>query len=441
VVTEARRQALAGTWHARLPFFYGWVIVGLGFVSACFGIGLTWAASIFAVPMQQDLGWSRSAIFFAISLRGWMGIVVAPLVGGLLDRRHGARLLALTGGLLSCVTLALIASVDSAWQFGLLFGVLGGVAQTAQSGISVAIVPKWFIRQRGLAVSLSTMGGGVAAFIMPPLIAALNEAYGWRTGWVVVAGLAFVFATLPMVLLRRQPEDVGLLPDGATTPPASAGSTGRTAADDSFTLQEALHTSAFWLLMIGVSIGSLASNGVPSNLTGIMVDRGLPFELAASGLVAYGIASIFAKVVWGWVANRLPIRTTLLLLTAYGIVALPAILIMPAGLGTAALGYGLLVGFFIGAFIPLHQLVWVSYFGRAHVGAISGFGRPLGIALISGGPFLLAFTRDLSGSYATGILITTAAVLVCAVCLYLVRPPRRAPRPGPAEPAPAATGS
>lgn len=437
MIAEARQQPVTPNWYARLPVFYGWIIVALGFVSACFGIGLTWAAGILALPMQQDLGWSRSVIFFAISLRGWMGIVVTPLIGGYLDRRDGARLLALGGGLLSSVTLALIAGVQAAWQFALLFGVLGGIAQAAQSGISVAIVPKWFIRRRGLAVSLSTLGGGMAAFIMPPLITTLHGSYGWRAGWIAVAGLAFVFATLPMVLLRRQPEDVGLLPDGATAPASAAGRAPRPPMDDSLTLKQAMHTSTFWLLMLGVSIGSLASNGIPSNLTGIFVDRGLPFEVAASALVAYGVASILAKIMWGWLANRLPIRTVLLLLTAFGALALPSVLILPATMGVAALSYGLLVGFFVGAYIPLHQMVWAVYFGRAHVGAISGVGRPLGIALISSGPFLLAFTRDVYGSYAVGILITTAAVLICAACLYLVRPPRRVPRTESAEPAPA----
>ena len=79
----------------RLPFFYGWIIVSLGFVSAFFGIGLTWAAGLFFVPMHDDLGWSRASYFFAVSLRGWIGIVVTPLMGGFLDRKSGPRLLML----------------------------------------------------------------------------------------------------------------------------------------------------------------------------------------------------------------------------------------------------------------------------------------------------------------------------------------------------------
>jgi sugar phosphate permease len=423
VISEVRPHTSARSWQARLPLFYGWIIVALGFFTAFFSIGMTWAAGLFAVPMQQELGWSRSAFFFAVSLRGWMGIVVAPLVGGYLDSRNGARVLAVLGGLLSSVTLMLIGGVSAVWQFVLLFGVLGGIAQTATSGISVAIVPKWFVRQRGLAVSVSTMGGGISAFVLPPLVAGIDDAYGWRGGWVVMGALAFLFATLPALLLRRQPEDVGLLPDGGRAPPVSTAVTAP-ADDGSFTLQQAMRTSTFWLLMAGVSIGALSNNGVPANITSMFVDRGLAFETAAAGLVAYGLASTLAKLGWGWLANRLPIRTALLLLSGYGLLAMPSIFLLPAGMAQAPLVYGFLVGSFVGAYVPLHGLVWVAYFGRRHVGAISGAGRPLGIAMLSGSPFLFAFTRDLTGSYAFSIVLTTAAIAVCGACLFLVRPPK-----------------
>jgi hypothetical protein len=110
--------------------------------------------------------------------------------------------------------------------------------------------------------------------------------------------------------------------------------------------------------------------------------------------------------------------------------ALPVILLLPAGIGTLSLGYGFLVGSFVGAYVPLSQLVWADFFGRAHVGAIAAVARPFVIATMSGGPFLLAFTRDVSGSYNLGILINALAVGVCFLCIYLVRPLRR---PAPVE--------
>lgn len=410
--------------------------MGLGFFGAFFGIGLTWAAGLFAVPMQDELGWSRSAYFFAVSLRGWIGILVSPLMGSFLDRKNGPRALMLVGGLLNSATLALVSVVQEQWQFALLFGVLGGVAQTVQSGISVAIVPKWFIRRRGFAVAVSTTGGGLAAFVMPTLISVLNANLGWRESWVVLGALACAFGAAPVLLLRRQPEDLGLLPDGDRQ--AAAGEAGHRSRQEqhSFTLSEALHTRTFWLLMVGVSVGALANNGIPANMANIFVDRGFTLELAAVALTLYGVGSVLTKFVVGWIANRVHIRTLLIGLTAFGMVVTPSLLFFPPGLGPLALGYGFMVGLFVGAYVPMHQLVWAAYFGRGHVGAISGVARPLGIILISGSPFLLAFVRDTTGSYDPGILLITGAVAVCCLCLYLVRPPT-APAPRETTPVPA----
>ncbi len=410
-------------WQARLPFFYGWLIVALGLFTAFFGIGLTWAASIFAVPMREDLGWGNSAFFFALSLRGWMGIVVAPVVGPYLDRMHGIRTFTVIGGLINVSSLLLISAVEAEWQFILLFGVMGGVAQACQAGTNV-IVPKWFIRKRGLAVTLASAGGGFAALILPPILIALDASIGWRGGWLVIALLAFLFSALPVIFLHRQPEDIGLLPDGE-----KAAVDGRPAAprreEESYTPREAVRTRTFWLLMVAVALGALAANGIPANLTNLFVDRGLEFDVAATALVAYGVASMVAKLVWGWLANRFHLRTVLLLLTAYGVLAVPSILLVPESVGSPALVYGGLAGFYVGAYIPLHFLVWAAYFGRVHVGAISGLGRPLSAVSLSGGPFVIAFARDVFGDYSFGLLLSAAAIAAAFVCLYFVRPPRR----------------
>jgi cyanate permease len=164
---------------------------------------------------------------------------------------------------------------------------------------------------------------------------------------------------------------------------------------------------------------------VPAIFTRMFVDRGLSLEVASTALVAYGVASMLSKFVWGWLTNRLHVRPSLVILTLAGSFIMPSILLMPQGLSSVTLIYGFLVGFFVGGFIPLHQLVWAAYYGRAHVGAISGVARPLGLFFAASGPFLMAASRDFTGSYSAGILITTASVAVCCACVYLARPRSR----------------
>lgn len=369
--------------------------------------------------MRDELGWSRSEIFFAVSLRGWIGILVSPVVGRYLDRKNGARILTVAGGLLNATSLLLISQVDAQWQFMLLFGVVGGIAQTVQGGLSIAIIPKWFVAKRASAVLISTLGGGLAALTLPLFLAPLNDSLGWRGSWTVLGVLALLFSALPALLLIRQPEDVGLLPDGEKGAVRDVGSRPQ---EVSFTLKEAVHTRTFWLLMIGVSVGSLACNGVPTQVTNMFTDRGFSLTTASGALVAYGIASVSARLAWARVVDRHHLRTVLMIVAVYGAIATPSFLIIPDEIGRLGLIYGAFVGFFVGAYVPLHGLVWSVYFGRAYVGAISGAARPLGIILIASSPFLLASTRDLFGTYAVGLLITSAALIVCVVCLYLARP-------------------
>jgi MFS family permease len=409
-------------WQARLPFFYGWLIAGIALSTTYFGIGLTWAASIFAVPMKEDLGWGNAAIFFALSLRGWTGILIAPFVGPYLDRIHGVRKFSVAGGLINAASLLLIGFVDAEWQFVVLFGVVGGFAQAFQAGANV-IIPKWFIRKRGMAASLASAGGGLAAFTLPPLLVGVDAVVGWRAGWFVLAILALLFSALPSVLLRRQPEDLGLLPDGDKEPPVAAHGLANPDEGD-FTRAEALRTRTFWILIVAVALGALAANGLPANLTNIFVDRDLSFDLAATSLVLYGVASIAAKLFWGWLANRFHLRTVLLLLTGYGALAIPSLLLLPESLGSLALVYGAIVGFYVGAYIPLHFLVWATYFGRQHVGAVSGVGRPLSAAFLAGGPFIIAFARDVFGTYSAGLLLAAAGIAAAFICLLFVQPPQ-----------------
>jgi cyanate permease len=173
----------------------------------------------------------------------------------------------------------------------------------------------------------------------------------------------------------------------------------------------------------------------------MFTDRGLEFDVAATALVAYGVGSIIAKFIWGWLSNRMHLRKVMLLLTGYGMIVIPSVLLLPASIGTPALAYGFLIGFYVGAYIPFHFLVWAVYFGRAHVGAISGVGRPMGSVLLSGGPFMMAFTRDVFGTYTAGLLISTAAVAIAFVCLYFVKPPARRQDPGGADAVTAPAGA
>lgn len=410
-------------WQARLPFFYGWVIVGASLIFSFMGAGLFWGASVFVTPMQDELGWSRTAIYLAFSVRGFAGILLSPIIGPAADRAGGARTLAIGAGLLASVSLMLLGGVTEEWQFILLFGVIGGIGNWGQAfPTNNALVPKWFVRKRGIVIGWASMGSPIAALGLAPLMALVIDAHGWRTAWTLLGIASLLLTVLPAFLLIRQPEDVGLLPDGEPTVARANAPRMAPIQERSLTPREALKDNWFWVLVFGVSIGGLSNNGLPASLVPMFSDRGFPRELAVFGFSLYGLCSMLGRFFWGYLANRHHIRTVIIAMSLYGIVVTPLFSILP---GPLVLGYSALVGFGIGGYVALSPLVWPAYYGRAHIGAISGFARPFGIIVQSTGPLMMAQFFDRTGSYDAALWLTTLAWALCAGTMWAVQPRAR----------------
>ena len=408
----------ARPWPARLPLYYGWVIVGVAFLVGFFNSSQSWVISVFAVPMQHELGWSRSAIFGASALRGVTAMLSAPLVGGLADRRHGARALLVFSGLVGCASVVAAGTVQQEWEFVVWFGLVGGLSSVGQGFLLVgATVPKWFVRKRGSALGWASLAGGASPLVMAPAMTALIGGLGWRDAWLALGGLIFLTTVAPAFLLYRQPEDVGLEPDGGPGPASEAAS--HRPPEVSFTLREASHTRTFWVLAFGLAVGSFSLGGLPASIIPIYTDRGFSAEAAALAFTLYGAMSVAARFFWGYFANRFPIRTVLLGVSAYGAAVSWTILALP---GVAVLAYAPLVGFCIGGYVSFNQAAWAEYYGRAHLGAITGAVRPLVIISASSGPIVLASIYDRFGDYTYGFLLVTLSWLACFGALLLARP-------------------
>ncbi len=195
--------------------YYGWRIAGtLAFTeTVSWGI-LYYAFAVFLVPMQEEMGWSQTAITGAYSLGLLVSRLAAPLVGRWLDR-HGPRGLMTLGSTLGTVLLLAWASVEDLWVFYLVWVGMGLAMAATLYEPAFAVLAKWFERGRGSALLLVTLAGGLASTIFLPLSAWLVEAQGWRGALLALAALLALLTIVPHALvLRRRPEDLGLLPDG-----------------------------------------------------------------------------------------------------------------------------------------------------------------------------------------------------------------------------------
>lgn len=411
-------------WQARLPFFYGWIVVAASFVTHFVQVGIQlWALSVFVGPMTQELTeWSRSDIFGAVTVRVLISAAGVPLIGRLIDRPNGAVILSCIASGLGGLVLVALAWVNHPWEFMVLYGVVGGMAWVGQTNIiSAAILPKWFVRRRSIAMAIGTTGGGFAALVLPLIAAMTITAVGWRDAWVIYGILTIVIGTPLALLLKRQPEDFGLSPDGATVPNTRNRRQNR--EPSGLTVREAVRMRTTWLLIAAVALASLPSIGIPANMVPLYVDRGFSQTGGALALSVYGLMSVSGRYVWGYVAARTTVRMSFLALVAMGVGVMTLFGVVednkPILLGLAA-GSGLVIG----GMIVLNPLVWPAYLGRAHLGAIQGIVYPIVSLSSAAGPVVLSYAFDRTGTYSAGLWVIVVTYALAFLVMMVVPNPR-----------------
>lgn len=410
----------------RWPFYYGWVIVAVAFVGAGLASGVSlWGASVFVLPMTEELGWSRATFFFSFTVRGAVIGLVSPLLGPMLDSRHGPRLAMIGGGVLLAASMALLRSVDSLWQFVLLFGIAGGLADIG-SGFTVSqtIVPKWFVLRRGRALGVAIAGVGLGATVFPGSVSALVDAVGWRDAWVWFGLAAGGVTVLLGLFVRTRPEDVGLKPDGGHAGASIAAGPASVLADTeevSLTRGEALRAPAFWLLLLSFTLVGFGIMGFQANWLPFLQERGFSKTDAAFGIAFYGVVSGLSRPVWGLVGERVPPRllmsgstmfTGLSILVFLRIETLPLVAV-----------YMSIAGVAMGGFLILQSLLTANYFGRAHLGAITVMTRPAMMIASALSPLIVGALYDVNGDYVYAFMFAAAAWFAAGLVVILAKPP------------------
>lgn len=411
--------------------FRGWYITAYGAVALM--LAGPYVFGLFLRPMTEELGWSRGDFALANTVSVFMGGVVGFFVGPIVDSRHG-RWLVMIGAVVAGLSLAALAFVDELWQFWLLRGVIFMIGSAGVSPLVVhSTISKWFVRQRGMAISIASMGLSAGAIVVAPGIAWVIEHWGWRTGWVAQGLLLIVVLAIPAVfIIRRQPEDVGLLPDGddepGPRPAAAATSTAtRTAATEvSWTRAEAVRTKELWLLILVFGLGGIPANAIFLHLIPFMQDAGFSLGLAVFIVGFQNTVALLSKPGWGIAMDRLDPRYLVAL--GWG-VKIPPLILMPLIGSTYGL-WGmlplmLLYGIGAGAGQSGQEVIWAYCFGRRHIGAVRSVALPFSTILFAVGIWIAGFTWDLTGSYAVSFYLFAALSLVSMTGIVLIRPPAR----------------
>jgi MFS transporter, OFA family, oxalate/formate antiporter len=416
--------------------FYGWYIVAVGFLSnVASSFALASTLAIFLKPLTAELGVSRGVFSLLRSGEGIVGACLAPLVGALVDRHGGARLMAV-GTTLVGVGYLFLGHIDTFAQFVLIRLVIVTVGD-ALMGSSVVniVIAQWFVRQRGRALAISSMGVGFAKVCMPVVGAWLIVMLGWRHTWTVFGCGAIVLGVAPALLfIRKSPEDMGLRPDGGPAPSTSQPKPGvrpKTAspkmaadADITWTPKEALRTSAFWLLAITFGIASIGVTGLNLHIYSYVTDLGYSPVMAASVMSVIASMQLASPLAWGFLAERIDARYA----------AMVRFVIQGIGLGLAIMTGHLIflhIGFFLygiglGGNMVLPDILWANYFGRRSLGKIRGMGIFISQVLAAVGPPFFGFLFDITGGYELSFALFGTVLMISAILSLMLRPPRKA---------------
>lgn len=409
--------------HAQV--FYGWTVVACACAVMLLTYGAQYSFGVFFTPMLQELGWSRASLAGTFSLYSLVYIGLSFYSGRLTDRL-GARPVVALGGIFLGGGMILMSLAQAPWQLYLFYGIIAGIGMSAAYVPCNATVVKWFIRRRGLALGIVGSGASLGIAGFPPLSEALIARFGWRGTYLMFGVAVLVLLNVLARFLVRDPEVLGLKPDGDHHPASfglAAPHGDRVEAPWGF--QEALQTGSFWVL---ASVMILSLLTIPTAFVHLPQYAGdLQIQVPRSTfLMLVGLFALIGNLMLGQLSDFLGRRRALLLSLIMGAVAFGGFTL--ANGAVALYLASACFGFYYGTFASLFPAVVGDFFGRTHAGALTGLSFAMGSVTSAIGPVAMGWVADCTGRYLVAFLGGTLINSVVVVLFALARPPSRVSR-------------
>lgn len=409
----------------RYPFFYGWLVVVLGSVGFIMSSpGQTYGVSPFTDALIDALGLTRVQLSLAY-MCGTIGSALCLTFAGRAYDRFGARVVAPAASLTLGMVLVLLSQCDhiaaglsaalgladsQTTGFVIVLLLFFGLRFSGQGVLTMAsnnMRMKWFDRHRGLMAGVCGMVIAPVFSATPAVLNALVESTGWRGAWIRLAILVGgVFTVIAMLFFRDNPEDCGLVPDGPLADKSLGSKPHPKVERHQFTLAEACGSYSFWIFAVGVALFSFYITGMSFHAASIFEHAGLERSRGYMIFFYAAVVSVILRPFVGWLCDRVPLKY--LLMTLLG------------GIATSSTGLRLLddgipmwtviIGnaFSVASIGSLASVTWPHFYGRRHLGAISGFNMSLTVAASAIAPWLFSRCLASYGSYAPVIGVTTA---------------------------------
>ncbi len=400
------------------PFFYGWVIVAAAIVGMLASIpGQTMGVGVFTDALIKTLHLSRTQLSTAYMLGTIGSALMLPYAGAMLDR-WGVRTMIVIASLGLGLATTALANVDRILGDPAAASVLTTIAVTfvcfmfmrffgqgCLAMVSRVAIGKWFEHRRGLATAVATLFMAFGFNSSPYALNAMVGAFGWRGSCLILAAIVGLGMTvIGWVFMRDNPEECGLVMDGVTDPAWHARMARRVPdTQRQFTRGQAVRTLAFWAFNLGTATQALIITGVTFHATDLGAEMGMSRVESYSVFLPMGFFSVPTNFIAGWLSDRVKLKWLLLVMMCFQAVGASGLLsygepigwwLMTAGFGVSGGLFGLLM-----------TVTWPRFFGREHLGAVSGVNMSIVVFASALAPLLFSELHDWTGNYRGVVLL------------------------------------
>lgn len=411
------------------PFFYGWVIVVIVVLAGVLAAGVSnITMAVMLKPISDDLGWTRSLTAAAVTMGALCGGALSPLFGPLADRMGPRFLLPAGGALVGLLAIGVSLSTEP-WHFYATFVPARALTEFLLCGmIAFTAVANWFYIKRPRVMGLVAMATPLGSAALSLVYQFFVTHYGWRSAFFALGITLWILVVIPgLIFLRRQPEDLGLLPDGVARAESNSSTEDNRkveAPNDSeisWQRADAMRTATLWLLVTSAFLSAIGTGGVAFHMAAYMTDGALAPALAASVVSVMALSGAFGNGIWGALAERFHPRrlNVLTMLVAAASVAL----LMQVRSGATAYLFALLFGVNARGAAVLTQVLIARYFGRRSFGAISSILDPFHKGGLGLGALFAGIAFDYFGNYRVIFMVFLLSYVLSALMIFLARKP------------------
>lgn len=389
----------------RGQFFYGWTIVGAGFLILFVAYGVQLSFNIFFPILIREFGWSRQGLAGAFSFYTMLYAGISPFVGRIIDA-YGPKRVIIIGGILLCIGLGMLSQVKALWQVYLFLGIIAGLGMSTVFVSVNSTIVKWFIKKRGLALGIALCGNGVGIVIIPQVVNFLIPILGWRLTYVFAAFLMLFILIGVGRLFIGFPEEINLRADGNSSH-LTEFSHDSQEVDNYLRPKEAIRTFPFWLLTASFGINAISIFVPFVHLTAFSLDVGFTTKAAVTALSIIGGFNVAGRLGGGPFADRIGRKKALMVALVLQTICWPFLFIRQSlwGLNVFAVLFGASYGWRVSIFPAMIG----DYFGRPFAATILGMIFGLEGICAGLGVFLAGYLFDITGSYDVCLWLATLA--------------------------------